>query len=167
MMCVSLSVVCDRLITNGTWERRTPSGPVARGPVPRECPTCAKTARQPGPFPRPRPGEGQALALRAAAHFFRSAGALGCHTRIRAGFSRDRWSAPTMTRDRFSHRPTMKRAFCRPIASRPGGLAYWGNGSVRGITKPFKSCYSQLKVNLTEENCILLEKNLTNSISLC
>ena len=74
MMCVSLSVVCDRLITNGTWERRTPSGPAARGPVPRDRPICAKTARQPRPFPRPRHGEGQALALRAAAHFFRSAG---------------------------------------------------------------------------------------------
>ena len=35
-------------------------------------------------------GEGQALALREGeAFFYRSAGALGCHTRIRAGFPRD------------------------------------------------------------------------------
>ena len=35
-------------------------------------------------------GEGQALALREGEAFFhRSAGALGCHTRIRAGFPRD------------------------------------------------------------------------------
>ena len=35
-------------------------------------------------------GEGQALALREGAAFFhRIAGALGCHTRIRAGFPRD------------------------------------------------------------------------------
>ena len=37
---------------------------VARGPVPRDRTTCAKTERQPTPFPRPRHGEGQALALR-------------------------------------------------------------------------------------------------------
>ena len=54
--------------------------------------------------------------------------------------------------------PYDEGAFCRPIASRPGGLSYRGNGSVRGITKPFKSCYSELKIVLTEENCILLEK---------
>ena len=56
--------------------RRTPSGPVARGPVPRERTIYAKNARQPTPFPRPRHGEGQALALRYKARFFnRSAGA--------------------------------------------------------------------------------------------
>ena len=41
-------------------------------------------------FGRPKHGEGQALALReGVAFFYRSAGALGCHTRIRAGFPRD------------------------------------------------------------------------------
>ena len=40
--------------------------------------------------------------------FHRSAGALGCHTRIRAGFPRDRWSARTLSRDRFSQRPTVR-----------------------------------------------------------
>ena len=35
-------------------------------------------------------GEGQALALREGeAFFYRSAGALACHTRMRAGFPRD------------------------------------------------------------------------------
>ena len=39
---------------------------------------------------RPQHGEGQALALREREPFFhRSAGALGCHTRIRAGFPRE------------------------------------------------------------------------------
>ena len=39
-------------------------------------------------------GEGQALALREKETFFvRSAGALGCHTRIRAGFPREHWMA--------------------------------------------------------------------------
>ena len=44
--------------------KRAPSWPVARGPVPRDRSTRAKTARQPKPFSRPRHGEGQALALR-------------------------------------------------------------------------------------------------------
>ena len=33
---------------------------------------------------------------------YRSAGALGCHTRIRAGFPRERWGARTLARDRPS-----------------------------------------------------------------
>ena len=33
--------------------------------------------------------------------FARSAGALACHTRMRAGFPREPWIAPTMARDRF------------------------------------------------------------------
>ena len=41
--------------------RRT-SGPVARGPVPRDRTTYAKTARQPRPFPRSRHSEGNPLA---------------------------------------------------------------------------------------------------------
>ena len=57
------TVVRERLLPNGAW-RGEPSWHVARGPVPRERSTCAKTARQPRPFSRPRHGEGQALALR-------------------------------------------------------------------------------------------------------
>ena len=39
---------------------------------------------------------------RKARRFFRSAGVLGCHTRIRAGFPRERWIPRTMARDRPS-----------------------------------------------------------------
>ena len=64
---------------------------VARGPVPRD--RCVARDR-PAPYgirygfsmarDRPSPyGEGDCF-------FYRSAGALGCHTRIRAGFPRDR-----------------------------------------------------------------------------
>ena len=88
-------------------------------------------------------GEGQALALREGAAFFyrsagdrpprassssggvlgptdlrdvffRSAGALGSHTRIRAGFPRERWSARAMARDRPS--PYDERGFSAAAA---------------------------------------------------
>ena len=45
-------------------KREAASSTVARGPVPRDRPTYAKTERQPKPFSQPRHGEGQALALR-------------------------------------------------------------------------------------------------------
>ena len=64
------SFTCPRDCSSGgpdperCMARKTPSGPVARGPVPRDRPTRAKNARQPKPFSRSRHGEGQALALR-------------------------------------------------------------------------------------------------------
>ena len=57
---------------------------VARGPVPRDRSVARGMARdRPSPY-----GEGGV--------FFRSAGALGCQTRIRAGFPRERWFARGM-----------------------------------------------------------------------
>ena len=88
---------------------------VARGPVPRVVPSS-------------RGGVLGPTDLRDV--FFRSAGALGCHTRIRAGFPRDRWSAPTMARDRPSPYGEGGLPPRRPIASRPGGLSY---GSIARI----------------------------------
>ena len=64
---------------------------------------------------RPSPyGEG-------AAFFYRSAGALGCHTRMRAGFPRDRWivRACSMARDRPSPYVKGRRFFHRSARACP------------------------------------------------
>ena len=147
---------------------------VARGPVPRERPVDHSMARdRPSPYaergcsstqaparsrsvgaypPRvsgsPQHGEGQALALRGRGGVFRQRTPPG--TVARGPVPRDRWSARTMARDRFSHRPTMKGLSIAllhrdqevsptgtSLASRPGGLSYRGNGIAQGITKPF------------------------------
>ena len=144
------SVVCDRLITNGSgsgdpdlqglarerWRGPVPRPTVkcrffivARGPVPRDrwmARTLARGTRSHarvacegpsptvrgwrffivawGPVPRDRwIARGMARDRPSpygagVAFFRRSAGALGCQTRIRAGFPRDRWSARALAR---------------------------------------------------------------------
>ena len=91
--------------------KRTPSGPVARGPVPRDLSTRTEIARQPTPFPRPRHGEGQALALRYKGRFFhRSAGA--CPPRSfdpRENRTPTNAVFPTEARRGTGPRPTVKR----------------------------------------------------------
>ena len=102
-------------------ERKAASTTVVRGPVPRDCSTAAENARsqettdvcgsdrcmardRPSPY-----GEGDCF-------FSRSAGA--CPPRSLHGEGNPlacAWTGP---------RPTMKEAFCSPIASRPGGLSY-------------------------------------------
>ena len=63
---------------------------VARGPVPRDLSVPQSVARdRPSPYGK-------------TGRFSRSAGALGCHTRIRAGFPRERPGPRTMARDRPS-----------------------------------------------------------------
>ena len=52
----------------------------------------------------------------------RSAGALGCHTRIRAGFPRERWIVRTLARDRPS--PYGEGAFF-PVARGPVPRERW------------------------------------------
>ena len=68
----------------------------------------AQTGAWRGTGPRPtvkaaiKHGEGQALALREGeAFFYRSAGALGCHTRMRAGVPRHRSRARPVGGDRL------------------------------------------------------------------
>ena len=139
---------------------------VARLPVPRECPVDRSTARDRpspygeggaffaqetlvtvarGPVPRdrcmardrPSPyGEGGRL------FSARSAGALGCHTRIRAGFPRERWGARarTMARDKFSHRsrfllvvPREPQTFNQPFALRIFGEDVRYAGQLPGL----------------------------------
>ena len=78
-------------------ENRTPAKAISRAD--------RGTARAcPSPY-----GEGEGV-------FSRSAGALGCHTRIREGFPRERWIARTMARDRFSHRPMSRGGVFSPVA---------------------------------------------------
>ena len=80
----------------GTGPRPTVSGTlfftVARGPVPRDLSICAKNARKPTvslPIEAWR-GTGPRPTVKGGGLAYRSAGALGCHTRIRAGFPRER-----------------------------------------------------------------------------
>ena len=94
--------------------RRDPFFTVARGPVPRERSVDRSMARdRPSPY-----GEGGCSVKKMSR--YRSAGALGCHTRIREGFPRARWSARTMARDRVSQRLTEKGRFlsCAPFTER-------------------------------------------------
>ena len=68
----------------GVFRLRDPPGTVARGPVPRERPVDRSMARdRPSPY-----AEGGRFSTRKPSCYC-SAGALGCHTRIRAGFPRD------------------------------------------------------------------------------
>ena len=91
---------------------------VARGPVPRERPVDHSMARAcPSPY-----GEGGGRFSTQKPARYRSAGALGCHTRIRAGFPRDCPVARSMARDRPS--PYAERGCSltqKPSCSRSAG----------------------------------------------
>ena len=104
-------------------------------------------------------GEGQALALRCKGPFFyRSAGALACHTRRRAGFPRARAHAPgSVVRERplpngsregtpaRENKPTV---VCDLAVSRLGGLSYSKEIKTRRFLLPNASKYETPSDNM-------------------
>ena len=138
--------------------RRTPSGPVARGPVPRDRTTCAKTARRPTPFPVPieaRRGTGPRPTVKGTVLRPVARGPVPRDRSTRAKTARRPrpFPVPIEARRGTGPRPTVKCTVLRPVARGPvprdRSCARWpGEGQALALLSPILLILSILEILL-------------------